>query len=103
MDRKGPLLGLDLGMEPAMRRVRIAFAVAGVACLAGGCAHSPRQVTMDVEQPEISPALTLGAGDALGWRIYQQDVFLAMRDGYSRGIYQPALFPEMRVVEVPVE
>lgn len=58
---------------------------------------------MDVDQPEINSMLTLGAGDALGWRIYQQDVFLAMRDGYSRGIYQPTLFPEMRVVEVPID
>lgn len=86
-----------------MRRVTIAFAVAGVACFAGGCAQSPRQVAMDVDQPEINSMLTLGAGDALGWRIYQQDVFLAMRDGYSRGIYQPTLFPEMRVVEVPID
>ncbi len=86
-----------------MRRFKTAFALISLTCLAGGCAHSPRQVTMDVEQPEISPALTLGAGDALGWRIYQQDVYLAMRDGYSRGMYQPQIFPDMRVVEVPVD
>lgn len=86
-----------------MRRLKHAFVLMSLAALATGCARTPRTVSLDVDQPEMAPTLTLGAGDALGWRIYQQDVFLAMRDGYSRGIYQPQLFPETRLVEVPLD
>lgn len=86
-----------------MRRVKTAIAFVALASVSGGCAHSTHRVTMDVDQPEGPAPTTLAAGDALGWRIYQQDVILAMRDGYARGIYQPTLFPDVRVVEVPVE
>ena len=67
--------------------------------------QSAHAQALDIDQPEMAPILTLGAGDALGWRIYQQDVVLAMRDGYSRGVYQPQIFPDMdvRVVEVPID
>ena len=88
-----------------MRRVKAALAAVSMTCLLAGCAHAPRHATLDIDQPEDAPILTLGAGDALGWRIYQQDVVLAMRDGYSRGVYQPQIFPDMdvRVVEVPID
>jgi len=93
-------------MEPVMRRAKaVSLIFVTTLCLAGGCANAPHRVSMDVDQPEMTPVMTLGAGDALGWRIYQQDVILAMRDGYSRGIYQPQIFPNMdvRMVEVPTD
>lgn len=88
-----------------MRRIKAAVAMISAAAFLGGCAGSTSTMTIDVDQPVALAAsdFTLGAGDSLGWRVYQKDVFLAMRDGYSRGIYQPTLFPDTRVVEVPVD
>lgn len=89
-----------------MRHKKTLLCVTPAALLMVGCAGT-RAISMDVDQPVAQASadadFTLGAGDALGWRVYQQDVYLAMRDGYSRGIYQPSLFPETRMVEVPVE
>ncbi len=88
-----------------MRRIKAAVAMISASVFLGGCAGSTSTMTVDVEQPMALAAsdFTLGAGDSLGWRVYQKDVYLAMRDGYSRGIYQPTLFPDTRVVEVPVD
>lgn len=64
------------------------FGTLAVVCgFAGGCSSNPSadEASMGVLSYEPT-VLTLGAGDALGWRVYTNDIILAarMNDAGSR-------------------
>ncbi len=64
----------------SMTRIGTLCAAGGVAIvfLVGGCAKSARPASPAVFAP--GPLVTLGAGDALGTRVYVNDLVIAARE-----------------------
>lgn len=64
-----------------MKACNSLLAVLALALAAGGCASKSRTTaSMGMMKPEAGVLLSLGAGDALGRRVYLNDLVIAARE-----------------------